>query len=190
MVNQLDRSVTCMRALLHSLSSTFVKDNQLWRYLSSHHCCFTDPYCHKPTQSNVTQNHTDTQQPKLKSHRPTLTHTNPNNVTPIENNLSRSIRKCQANCGRKIDLGNLKWLKLPKNATYPFKYHMWSVLDTQKLGSKAPTTNRMLLNAVWVPRSGRWQQALGVTRTKIVYFHRYLWHFFWWESLDIVELKG
>ena len=125
--------------------------------------CHTEPHWHTPTQ---------------------------NNVTPIENNLSRSIRKCQANCGRKIDPGNLKWLKLPKNATYPFKYHMWSVLDTQKLGSKAPTTNRMLLNTVWVPGFGRWQQALGVTRTKIVYFHRYLWHFFWWESLDIVELKG
>ena len=29
MVSQLDRSVTCMRALLHSLSSTFLKDDQL-----------------------------------------------------------------------------------------------------------------------------------------------------------------
>ena len=24
----------------------------------------------------------------------------------------------------------------------------------------------------------------------IVYFHRDLWHFLWWKSLDIVELKG
>ena len=68
MVNQLDRSVTCMRALLHSLSSTFVKDDQLWRYLSTNRC-FTDPHCHKPTQSNVTQTHTDTHQPKIMSHR-------------------------------------------------------------------------------------------------------------------------
>ena len=163
MVSQLDWSVTCMRALLHSLSSTFDKDDQLWRYLSSHHCCFTDPHCQKPTQ---------------------------NKVTPIQNNLSCSIKKCQANCGWKIDPRNFKWLQLPKNATFPFKYHMWSILDMQKLCSKAPTTNRMLPNTVWVPGSGRWWWALGVMRSKIVYFDRYLWHFFRWESLDIVELKG
>ena len=69
MVSQLDRSVTRMRALLHSLSTTFVKDDQLWRYLSSHHCCFNNPHCRKPTQSNVTQTHTDTHQPKIMWHR-------------------------------------------------------------------------------------------------------------------------
>ena len=38
MVSQLDRLVICMRALLRSLSSALLKDDQLWRYLSSQYC--------------------------------------------------------------------------------------------------------------------------------------------------------
>ena len=69
MASQLDRLVTSIRVLLHSLSSTFLKDDKLCRYLSSHYCLNTDPQCHKPTQNNVTLTHTDTHQPKIMSHQ-------------------------------------------------------------------------------------------------------------------------
>ena len=105
---------------------------------------------------------------KIMSHRPTLTHTDPqwhtptqNNVTPIQNNVSHSIRKCQANCGRRLTLEILNDWNCPK----------------MLLCSKAPTTNRMLTNTVWVPGSGRRQRVLRATGTKIVYFHRYLCNF-------------
>ena len=63
---------------------------QFWIFEGNYTETYTDPHWHTPTQ---------------------------NNVTPIQNNLSRAIRKCQTNYGWKIDPENLKWLKLAKNVT-------------------------------------------------------------------------
>ena len=159
-----------LRRIFHCVKVE-TNSNYLKRSMLKH----TNRYCHKPTQNNITRTHTDTQQPKIMSHQ--------SKIISFEKKISGKL-----------------WTK-----DWPWKSQMTETTQKCYLTLYVPHVEytrpaktmfkgshhkQNLPNTVWVPGSGRQRQALGATGTKIVYLHRYLWHFLWWESLDIVESKG